>query len=111
MAFPLTALQYNQLKIDVIMRPIQDLYTIRDVMNVANNYPSVRPNYSLNYMQLFRFLQTPPSVSLNTGDYQNNTNAEWNADIHLMSTYGFLSNEEANLFARNEQKYLIKSAY
>ena len=111
MAFPLTALQYNQLKIDVIMRPIQDLYTIRDVMDVANNYPSVRPNYSLNYMQLFRFLQTPPSVSLNTGDYQNNTNAEWNADIHLMSTYGFLSNEEANLFARNEQKYLIKSAY
>ena len=62
MAFPLTALQYNELKIDVVMRPIQDLYTIRDVMDVANNYPNVRPNYSNEYMQLYRFLQTPPSV-------------------------------------------------
>ena len=111
MAFPLTALQYNQLKIDVVMRPIQDLYTIRDVMDVINNYPYVRPNYSNEYMQLYRFLQTPPSVSLNRDTYQNPSQAEWNADIHLISTYGFLSNEEANLFARNEQKYLIKSAY
>ena len=111
MAFPLTALQYNQLKIDVVMRPVQDLYTIRDVMDVANNYPSVRPNYSKDYMQLYRFLQTPPSVSLDKGTYNNPSQADWNADIHLISTYGFLSNEEANLFARNEQKYLIKSAY
>ena len=111
MAFPLTALQYNQLKIDVVLRPIQDLYTIRDVMDVANNYPSVRPNYSKDYMQLYRFLQTPPSVSLDKGTYNNPSQADWNADIHLISTYGFLSNEEANLFARNEQKYLIKSAY
>ena len=111
MAFPLTALQYNQLKIDIVLRPVQDLYTIRDVMDVANNYPSVRPNYSKDYMQLYRFLQTPPSVSLDKGTYNNPSQADWNADIHLISTYGFLSNEEANLFARNEQKYLIKSAY
>jgi hypothetical protein len=111
MAFPLTALQYNQLKIDVVMRPVQDLYTIRDVMDVTNNYPSVRPNYSKDYMQLYRFLQTPPNVSLDKDKYNNPSQMSWNADIHLMSTYGFLSNEEANLFARNEQKYLIKSAY
>jgi hypothetical protein len=111
MAFPLTALQYNELKIDVVMRPVQDLYTIRDVMDVANNYPIVRPNYSNEYMQLYRFLQSPPSVSLDKSTYQNPSQADWNADIHLISTYGFLSNEEANLFARNEQKYLIKSAY
>jgi hypothetical protein len=111
MAFPLTALQYNELKIDVVMRPVQDLYTIRDVMDVPNNYPIVRPNYSNEYMQLYRFLQTPPSVSLDKSTYQNPSQSDWNADIHLIGTYGFLSNEEANLFARNEQKYLIKSAY
>ena len=111
MAFPLTALQYNQLKIDIIMRPIQDLYTIRDVLDVTNNYPSVRPNYSKDYMQLYRFLQTPPNVTLDKNTYNNSAQTDWNADIHLISTYGFLSNEEANLFARNEQKYLIKSAY
>jgi len=111
MAFPLIALQYNQLKIDVVMRPIQDLYTIRDVMDPQNGWPVVRPNYSNEYMQLYRFLQSPPSVSLNSSDYQNPAQSEWNADIHLISTYGFLSNEEAKTFAALEQKYLIKSAY
>jgi hypothetical protein len=111
MAFPLIALQYNQLKIDVVMRPIQDLYTIRDVMDPDNGWPIVRPNYTNEYMQLYRFLQSPPSVSLNAADYQNPGQSEWNADIHLISTYGFVSNEEAKTFAASEQKYLIKSAY
>ena len=111
MAFPLIALQYNQLKIDVVMRPIQDLYTIRDVMDPQNGWPIVRPNYTNEYMQLYRFLQSPPSVNLDTADYQNPGQSEWNADIHLISTYGFLSNDEAKTFAASEQKYLIKSAY
>ena len=111
MAFPLIALQYNQLQIDVVMRPIQDIYTIRDVMDPANGWPIVRPNYTKEYMQLYRFLQSPPSVSLAADTYQNPAQSEWNADIHLVSTYGFLSNDEAKVFAANEQKYLIKSAY
>ena len=111
MAFPLIALQYNQLQIDVTMRPINDLYTIRDVMDSANGWPTVRPNYTNEYMQLYRFLQSPPSVSLAATDYNNNAQSEWNADIHLISTYAFLSNDEAKTFAANEQKYLIKSAY
>jgi hypothetical protein len=111
MAFPLIALQYNQLQIDVTMRPINDLYTIRDVEDAANGWPIVRPNYTKEYMQLYRFLQSPPSVSLSASDYNNNAQSEWNADIHLISTYAFLSNDEAKTFAANEQKYLIKSAY
>ena len=111
MAFPLIALQYNQLQIDVTMRPINDLYTIRDVMDPQNGWPTVRPNYTNEYMQLYRFLQSPPSVSLAATDYNNNAQSEWNADIHLISTYAFLSNDEAKTFAANEQKYLIKSAY
>ena len=111
MAFPLIALQYNQLQIDVTMRPINDLYTIRDVMDPQNGWPTVRPNYTNEYMQLYRFLQSPPSVGLAATDYSNNAQSEWNADIHLISTYAFLSNDEAKTFAANEQKYLIKSAY
>jgi len=33
MAFPLVALQYNELQINVTMRPIQELFQIRDVMD------------------------------------------------------------------------------
>jgi len=110
MAFPLVALQYNFLQIDVILRPINDLFTIRDVMDSENNWPTVRPNFVKEYMQFYRFIQPPPSISLQPNDYENRR-TDWNADIHLMSTYCFLSNDEARQFASNEQKYLIKSAY
>ena len=32
----------------------------------------------------------------------------WNADVHLIANYGFLSDDEARLFAAQEQKYLFK---
>ena len=35
----------------------------------------------------------------------------WDADIHLLSTYAFLSQSENRLFASREQKYLIKEVY
>ncbi len=38
-------------------------------------------------------------------------NTIWNTDIHLESTYAFLTDEEVKTFAANEQKYLIKQAY
>ena len=35
----------------------------------------------------------------------------WNADIHLISTYGFLSEEENRVLALKPQSYLIKEVY
>lgn len=107
MAFPLVALQYNELQINVTMRPIQELFQIRDVMDSTNNYPYVAPNFNLYYMQFYRFLQTPPDVSLGVNSYTD-TRTLWNADIHLNCTYCFLSNAESRIFALNEQKYLFR---
>jgi hypothetical protein len=107
MAFPLVALQYNELQINVTMRPIQELFQIRDVMDSANNYPYVAPNFNLYYMQFYRFLQTPPDVALGVSSYTD-TRTLWNADVHLNCTYCFLSNAESRIFALNEQKYLFR---
>lgn len=107
MAFPLVALQYNELQINVTMRPIQELFQIRDVMDSANNYPYVAPNFNLYYMQFYRFLQTPPDVALGVNSYTD-TRTLWNADVHLNCTYCFLSNAESRIFALNEQKYLFR---
>ena len=107
MAFPLVALQYNELHINVTLRPIQELFRIRDVFDITNNFPYVAPNFNLWYMQFYRFLQTPPSVDLGIVDYTD-TRTLWNADIHLNCTYCFLSNEESRIFAMQEQKYLFK---
>ena len=107
MAFPLVALQYNELQINITMRPIQELFQIRDVMDSANNYPYVQPNFNLYYMQFYRFLQTPPDVQLGAYSYVD-TRTLWNSNINLNCTYCFLSNEESRLFALQEQKYIFK---
>ena len=109
-AFPLIALQYNELQISVTFRPINEWFTIRDVMDYTNNFPVVAPNFNQFYMQFYRFLQTPPDEELGPTSYVD-TRTNWNADIHLNCTYCFLSNDEAEIFAKNEQKYLIKQVY
>lgn len=107
MAFPLTSLQYNELHINVTFRPINEIFTIRDVFDAINNYPYIAPNFNAWYMQFYRFLQTPPDINLGIDSYSD-TRSLWNADVHLNCTYCFLSNDEERLFALQEQSYLIK---
>jgi hypothetical protein len=109
-AFPLVALQYNELTISVTFRPLNEWFTIRDVMDYTNNYPIVAPNFNQYYMQFYRFLQTPPDEELGPASYVD-TRTNWAADINLNCTYCFLSDDESTLFAKNEQKYLIKQVY
>jgi len=110
MAFPLVALQYNELYINVTLRPINQLFQIRDIFDNINNYPYVAPNFNLFYMQMYRFLQPPPDVCIGIDSYSD-LRSVWNADVHLNCTYCFLSNEEERIFALNEQKYLIKQVH
>ena len=105
MAFPLVSLQYNELKIEVTFRPIKELFIIRDVTD--SRLPYVQPNFNLPEHNFYRFTQQPPDIDLTTESYTDKS-TNWNADIHMISTYAFLSNEEAKVFAAKEQKYLIK---
>lgn len=107
LALPLVALQYNEVVINVTLRPVFELFRIKDVGDTANDYPVVQPSLAEEYMQLYRFLQTPPSEALTEDDYTNKS-LEWNAEVHLMSTYGFLSTEERQQFARSTHEFLIK---
>jgi hypothetical protein len=109
-AFPLVSLQYNELEIVVTLRPIQELFQIRDVFDSANKFPYIQADLSRPELQVYRFLQTPPSIFMDTAEYLNQTNT-WNADIHLISTYCFLSKDEAQLFAAKDQIYLVKDVY
>ena len=109
-AFPLVSLQYNELQISVTFKPINQLFRIRDVLDYNNGFPYVAPNFNQYYMQFYRFLQTPPDETLGPISYVD-TRTNFNADINLNCTYCFLSNDESTLFAKNEQKYLIKQIY
>ena len=110
MAFPLVSLQYNELQVYITFRPINELFVIRDVFDFVNNYPYVAPNFNQYYMQLYRFLQPPPDEILGINSYTDQR-TNWNADINLNCTYCFLSSDEQNVFAKNEQKYLFKQVH
>ncbi len=109
-ALPLVALQNSEVTINLTLRPIRDLFTINDVTKTKSDGFTtdnpIRPNF-INELHLpYRFLSPPPSYSLSSINY--NRNSIWDTDIHLIATYGFLTMEEARVFALNEQKYLIK---
>jgi len=108
MALPLVALQYNEVTIDIVLRPIRELFTINDVsIKDVKKLVPIQPNFTNDYHNMYRFLQPPPSIKMDVQDYGNKSNT-WNADIHLMTTYAFLTDEEAKIFALHEQRYLIK---
>jgi hypothetical protein len=109
-AFPLVSLQYNELYITITLRPIQEIFQVRDVFDVSNGQPLIQPDFTQSQFGLYRFLQTPPAVNLNPAKYLNQTTT-WNADVHLMATYAFLSDEERKLFAAEDQVYLVKDVF
>jgi hypothetical protein len=109
-AFPLNSLYNNELHIIVKLRSISELFTVRDVEDTVNGYPRVAPNFNNPTMAFYRFLQPPPSMQLKDSDYDDKR-ILWNADVHLYSTYCFLSEDEGNLFKSRDQQYLIKTVH
>lgn len=144
--FPMISSQYSELSIDITLRPLKELFVIRDVSkyygdsqnnlsyNLYNNifnketlayikenpennrigtdpvfmtdYPYIQPNFNLDEHAMYRFLHPPPNNEL---DYTNaDKRTQFNTDIHLVSTYGFLTEEEGRDWAKNEQSFLFK---
>ena len=109
-AFPMVALQYNELHINVTFRPIRELFQVRDVFDPVNDFPYVAPDFNQAQFNMYQFLQTPPA-DLSVEDAYSNTTNVWNADVHLLSTYCFLSPEESKKFAAEDQVYLVKDVF
>jgi len=110
MAFPLICLQYNELIISVTLRPIQELFQIRDIFNKDDHHPYIQPDFTKPQFQMYRFLQTPPPDITNGTNYNSQVSV-WNADVHLLSTYCFLSPDESKRFAMSDQVYLVKDIF
>tara|TARA_Y100000816_G_scaffold158739_1_gene113397 strand:+ start:842 stop:2641 length:1800 start_codon:yes stop_codon:yes gene_type:complete len=143
MALPLIGLEYTDVEIEIVIRPIKELYTIvntdRDISGtyvdeqleetddtisqLIGNRPYVRtaPDYNNPLHQLKWFLY-PPSRRLIDIDKEEEVGnftrpqreawesqrEDWNADVHLISTYAFLSDDESELFTNSTQEYLFK---
>ena len=111
MAFPIVALQYNEFHIEVDIRPVKELYVIRHIPNITDTGSYYhKSNLNETNEQFHRFLHPPPSAELLDEDFTD-TRTNWDTDIHLISTYAFLSEDEQRVFQLNEQNYLIKQVY
>ena len=119
MSFPLICLQYSNLVIDFKLRPLKELFTIKDVLydmsintykiNNYNNIPQIRALQTTTEYQFNRFINPPLYRDLSYGvDSYANLTFRINSDIHLLCTQCFLDNSEREMFAKNSQNYLIK---
>ena len=110
MAFPLISLQYNPLYIEIDLRPVNELYVVRNVRTAPGEGEGeyIQANQNDTLYQFHRFIYPPPNVALN---YELPKRVDWAADIHLISTYAFLSEDEQTVFAQQQQQYLIKEVY
>jgi len=117
MALPLICLQYAELEINFILRPIQDLFTIKDILDDTpyNSYDEIpriqaEQNKDLRY-GFHRFIQEPPYRDISSTTIYPDQRTNINTNIHLITTQCFLDNQERTLFANNTQDYLIKEVY
>ena len=98
-------------------KTIVDLFTINDVdaLNVSGTENTsgisyrIRSNPNILHHQMWNFLQAPTNANAQLSNYIQRS--EWNADVHLMSTYVFLSKVERRYFAAQEHNYFIKQIY
>ena len=132
LAFPLAALNFNLLEIEVTCRSIRELFVIRDINQyLTNNFdpvtgalitPYIRPLYTSTYntvdpkFQMVIFLQQPPASGLQAlNDWTNqattNPNNTWYANPYLMCTYAFLDPEEVRIITSKPQSYLFKEIH
>jgi len=111
MAFPLVSLQYADFSIEVTIRPVQELFVVRKISESEEDTSAghyIKTNPTGGTYGFYKFLQSPPNGYPTT--YED-TRTNWNADIHLVATYCFLSDDEVRQFASEPQSYLIKQVY
>ena len=108
-ALPLCSASRQEIKISITIRPIDELFQIRDIFDQANAFPYIQPDFNQIQNAMYHFLQSPPSqnVSIENNSYTN-TNNTWNADIHLLASYIYLDKKEKELFQLSERSYIIK---
>ena len=118
-AFPLVCLQYNELQVEVNLRPIRELFQINNVTGDSSldggfgrHTTVIAPNMIIPQHQIYLFLQSPPiDAPFIVSSTQYLKTYSWNTDIHLSCTYCFLSEEESYVFASKEQNYLVRELY
>ena len=113
LSLPLVALQYSEISIRLTFRPTYELYTINNINDIQDDTCisyRIQPNPNEINNQLWPFLQPPQDVAASQQFYNTSRN-DWNSDVHLISTYVFLDQDERRVFAQQTHNVLIKQVH
>ena len=113
LSLPLVALQYSEISIRLTFRPTFELYTINNVNDIQDDTCisyRIQPNPNEINNQLWRFIQPPQDVAASQ-EFYNVSRNDWNSDVHLISTYVFLDQDERRVFAQQTHNILIKQVH
>ena len=102
LALPLVSMQNSETFINVVLRPLNQLYTVIDVAPASPTYGTRIQPTSSQPMNLFL---TPPSLS---GGSLNNTINTFTADPYLEGNFIYLTDMEMNQLAAADQTFLLK---
>lgn len=114
-ALPLVALQHHEVEVQVTLRPLRDLYTVRDVNPTSPTFGDrVPPQPTVVSHAIGRFQAGMPyasmeasSTHLGLGDgLENNENLT--VAPRLLATYVFLDDAEQSQFASATHRYLVE---
>tara|TARA_Y100000589_G_scaffold331776_1_gene386975 strand:- start:1191 stop:2807 length:1617 start_codon:yes stop_codon:yes gene_type:complete len=121
LALPLIALQYQEVQINIELRPIIDLYTIIETDQDNPNYlQRVKPNPLRNDQNIANFTVSGGTEDNTTINRQQagsiDTDVEinfkgWGFQPYLDCNYIFLDKEERTKFAQISHEYLIEQTF
>lgn len=110
LALPLIALQYHHVEVEMIMRPIRDLYTIIETDADQDNFGyRIKPDASISAHRIENFLTSTDLASTNSDGTRSLIT--FDIDPELEINYIFLDKEERKRFAGTEHEYLIERVF
>jgi len=110
LAIPLIALQYHHVEIEMILRPIRDLYTIIETDSNQDNFGyRIKPDPSISAHRIENFLKNNDLASTNSNGVRTLIKFDINPELEI--NYIFLDKEERTLFASTEHEFLIERIF
>ena len=114
LSLPLIALQYHECEVQLILRPIRDLYTLLDP-NGFRVRPETMINATTEQIQSgnVSYLPNPdPGIYINQYltdiGYTPPSINSWPLNPRLQATYIYLTDEERNTFASKPLNYIVR---
>ena len=111
LSIPLIALQYHEVEVELELRPIEELYQIKDTDKNSNTYGKyIRPdsNKSSHKLENFSINKNFILNAPNAGKQKDTGSEGWGFSPTLEIKYIYLDKEERKVFANIEHEYLIE---